>query len=132
MKAAKALVFRFDRPGDRYWGHDIASFVPREEGLKARLMGWCSPRPQVGDVIVLRGPNGGGSPYVVEEVEWCIDPTDMFITECRYQRDAVNADGSTDLLRPKGKLPLHLKAAERAGEIKAAWKDRRDTELGRT
>ena len=130
MKAEPAEVHRFDGPGQRGWGHDV-TFMPLDtEGLTARVIGWATPRPWRGDVLVLAGPNGGGSPYVIDDIEWTVDPADMFVASCHYQRNAVHPDGSTDLMRPRRSFAQIVKdrQAVEMGADKQAWKDARDAD----
>ena len=131
MHAEPAEVFRFDQPGQRGYGHDFTFMPTDKDGLAAKVVGWTTPRPERGDVLVLPGPNGGGSCYVISDITWTIDPRDMWVATTRYDRDAVKADGSTDLVRPRRSFAQIVKdrQAVEMGDAKQAWKDARDASL---
>lgn len=85
-------IHRFDTPFGRTIGHDYTFQPKTEDGTKAVVMGWCSEPTLVNkdDVLVLVGPNGGGSPYRVVEVKRYLDPPDMFRAKVVYERNAVD------------------------------------------
>lgn len=66
----------------RCWGHDYA-FTPIAGGQRGRVSGWCTPRPKVGDYLLLE--NGPFSTrYVVDAVSYPGDPHDMFFAEVSF------------------------------------------------
>ena len=65
-----------------YRGHDYI-FIPRENGLQASAMGWGYGIEE-GDILDLKGPNDGVSPYRVESISYYSDPRDMWSAELRY------------------------------------------------
>lgn len=66
----------------RSWGHDYV-YTPRNEGKEASMIGWGRGIEQ-GDILVLKGPNGGGSGYRVDRIRYFRDPTDMWEAEVSY------------------------------------------------
>lgn len=69
----------------RYWGHDYVYTPTEAGGLKANVMGWYSGKVHIGDRLLLQGPNGGASPYVVTEIlQHIMDPADMFHVKVEY------------------------------------------------
>lgn len=68
----------------RYWGHDYTwDPDPGSEGVTGSAMGWGHDI-QDGDVLLLKGPSGGPSPYLVESIEYFPDPRDMWKARLRY------------------------------------------------
>jgi hypothetical protein len=61
----------------RRWGCDYV-FTPRECGRHGKLTGWHTPAPKVGDFLIMLHPAGGTTRYVVDSVENCGNPKDMF------------------------------------------------------
>jgi hypothetical protein len=47
-------------------------------------MGFCRERVSPGDILELRGPNGGVSPYIVLSIDYFNDPKDMWKAELVY------------------------------------------------
>jgi len=75
----------------RGWGHDYTwTPTPGTAGQHGEAVGW-GRGIAVGDILVLEGPNGGGSPYRVETVHYAEDPDDMWWTTLRYDLEGLTA-----------------------------------------
>ncbi len=68
----------------RYWSHDCFFTALRYGGLEGTAMGFCRERVSPGDILELRGPNGGVSPYIVLSIDYFNDPKDMWKAELVY------------------------------------------------
>jgi hypothetical protein len=76
-----------DFRGSRGWGHDyVWSPDPGSGGRTGTLSGWITPRPVVGDVIIIESPHSpdGGARYRVVEVKWPGNVVDMFFARVEW------------------------------------------------
>lgn len=66
----------------RAWGHDY-TFDPIDGGMTGRIVGWCTPLPEVGDYMLLR--NGQGTTrYRVTSVRGYGTPVDMYEAQVAF------------------------------------------------
>ncbi|MFJ9771185.1 hypothetical protein ACIRVF_08070 [Kitasatospora sp. NPDC101157] len=66
-------------PGKRIWGHDYAITRTIDGGQQLKASGWGpgGARIQQGDYLLLQNGNRD-TRYRVAEVEYCLDPADMW------------------------------------------------------
>jgi hypothetical protein len=82
----------------RYWGNDY-NYQPEKGGLRARLIGWRVGLKR-GDVLILYGGGGNRASYVIDEITYERDPSDMFVAQVHYEQGlVVEKDGSFELTR---------------------------------
>lgn len=67
----------------RYLGHDY-TFAPLDGGQRAKISGWLTPMPRVGDYLLLKTDAPHGTRYRLTKVSPCQDPVDMFFAEADF------------------------------------------------
>lgn len=85
------------RDGTRGYGHDI-TYTPERSGHVLRAMGWGHGLRR-GDSVALTGPNGGVSVYSIRDVDYQIDPADMWSATLDFC-DEVRARAAIRDLKP--------------------------------
>lgn len=66
------------------WGHNISLMTKHDEkGSHWSIAGWAEQMHE-GDIVLLKGPSGGKSPYRVAKLRWCGNPDDMFFADLYY------------------------------------------------
>ena len=86
----------------KYWGHDIATLTV--DGLNIEVGGF-GKGIKIGDFIILKGPSGGPSAYLITKIRYCLDPRDMFFLSAVYcDSTQKEMSGSADDLIIKVKV----------------------------
>lgn len=71
--------------GDNVWGHSITwSTAPGDRDLDVnhgRIVGWLSHKPRKGDVLAVAMASGKWGKWLIEKVDHCGDPHDMFFAD---------------------------------------------------
>jgi hypothetical protein len=98
-----ALIFALR--GDKHWGDSI-TWAERESDTEneRRVMGWTSPRPQVGDVCAVAMESGQWGEWVFTEVDYCRDPSDMFYATIVGAFGYLADEDVPALASPKGRV----------------------------
>lgn len=65
------------------WGHAVGMWFPSDNGKKVKAVGHGTGI-LVGHVLLVKGPNGGMSPYYVRTIRYYDDPTDMWEATLEY------------------------------------------------
>jgi len=70
----------------RGWGHDFAIMDIIDGGLQVKVMGWGRGIKK-GDLIILANEHSpsGGSPYRITDIEYKLDPSDMWSLEGEFE-----------------------------------------------
>lgn len=89
-KKPKMVVARKDAKEYRIggsWG-DAINWFEREQfdgkHLFFRIMGWKTPKPQVGDYLTDKMKSGKVGRFVFQTIEPCEDPPDMFFGDVAF------------------------------------------------
>jgi hypothetical protein len=60
----------------RTWGHNFT--VHQNDGKTVKGSMWLEGRPKVGDILLVERVSGKVGRLRLIEVEWCVDPHDMY------------------------------------------------------
>jgi hypothetical protein len=68
-------------------GHAVGAWYPKsKDGRIVEAIGHgCGIEKN--HIILIKGPNGGQSPYIVREIEYYLDPSDMWKAQLEYNGD---------------------------------------------
>jgi hypothetical protein len=66
----------------RYWGHDY-TLTPDPNPVTARITGWGDGLRRH-DLLVVPHHAGGACFYEIEQIEYRMDPSDMWSARCRF------------------------------------------------
>lgn len=61
-----------------HWGHSFTGWAYREATETITMHGWSTPRPRVGDTLLLDMKINGLTEFIVLSVEYMHDPMDMW------------------------------------------------------
>ncbi len=78
-KAVRLFDFRREQC---CWGHSCSWGKPTPGHL--RIHGWCNPRPQNGDLLLIEESDGNICLYRADSADYPQDPPDMFFVNCTF------------------------------------------------
>jgi len=111
---------RFVMTGDRHWGGAIMFWPERcpTDLASFRVTGWTSPRPRVGDLLLVPMESGRWLECALVEVDLYRDPPDMWSATAssleRYSDETPTVERfSTQLVKSAARRPVRAGFARR-------------------
>lgn len=68
-----------------FWGDSIKFQGYQTDSEKQHVVGWKTPRPVVGDILIADMESGKTGVWVFQKIEYCNDPRDMFFADVLAQ-----------------------------------------------